>query len=219
MNSYVPAIVCEHFAKSRVAAFSTGNVYGLIPAEQGDGSKETDEFRPVGEYAMSALGRERIYEYFSRQHGTRLSFIRLNYAAELRYGVLVDIARQVFERQPVNVEMGYANVIWQADANAMALASLGLAASPPFVLNVTGPELLRCRELATRFGELFAVPVTIEGREAPNALLNDASQAFRLFGNPRVSADELMEWIVDWIRDGGAYWGKPTHYESRDGRF
>jgi nucleoside-diphosphate-sugar epimerase len=200
-------------------AFSTGNVYGLVPTEPGNGSKETDELCPVGEYAMSALGRERIYEYYSRENGTPISIIRLNYAAELRYGVLVDIARQVFERQPVNVEMGYANVIWQADANAMSLASLSLAKSPPFVLNVAGPELLCCRELATRFAELFDVPVTIEGCEARNALLNDASLAFNLFDKPRLSPDELMRWIVDWVREGGSYWGKRTHYESRDGRF
>jgi nucleoside-diphosphate-sugar epimerase len=218
-NAYLPAIVCDHFAASRIVAFSTGNVYGLVSVAHGGGSVETDVLCPVGEYAMSALARERMYEHFSRKNGTPMSIIRLNYATELRYGVLVDIARKVFERQPVNVEMGYANVIWQADASAMALASFTLAASPPFVLNVTGPELLRCRDVAMRFGELFGVPVTIQGAEAPSALLNDASQAFRLFGRPRVLADELMRWIADWIRDGGADWGKPTHYESRDGHF
>lgn len=218
-NVYLPAIVCEHFSASRFVAFSSGNVYGLVPVERGGGSNETDPLRPVGEYAMSAVGRERMYEHFSRENGTPMTIIRLNYAVELRYGVLVDLARKVFERQPVNVEMGYANVIWQADANAMALASFALAASPPFVLNVTGPELLRCREVAARFGELFGVPVTIEGTEAPSALLNDASQAFRLFGQPRVLVDELMPWIAEWIQQGGTHWGKPTHYESRDGQF
>ncbi len=218
-NTYLPAIVCEHFSASRIVAFSSGNVYGLVPVEQGGGSIETDTLCPVGEYAMSAVGRERIYEYFSRENGTPISIIRLNYAVELRYGVLVDLARKVFERQPVNVEMGYANVIWQADASAMALASFTLAASPPFVLNVAGPEQLRCRDVATRFAELFDLPVSIEGTEAPSALLNDASQAFRLFGQPRVPVDELMPWIAEWIQEGGTHWGKPTHYESRDGKF
>lgn len=219
MNTYLPAIVCEHFAASRIAAFSTGNVYGLVPVSDGRGSRETSPLEPVGEYAMSALGRERIYEYFSRQHGTLLSIIRLNYAVELRYGVLVDIARAVCDRRPIPLAMGYANVIWQADANAMTLASLTRASSPPFVLNVTGPELLRCRDVALRFGELFDVPVTFEGEEAPTALLNDASQALELFGRPRFSADQIMVAIADWIRRGGTLWDKLTHFESRDGRF
>ena len=219
MNAYLPAIVCEHFAGSRIAAFSTGNVYGLVPVGEGRGSHESSPLQPVGEYAMSALGRERMYEYFSREHGTLLSIIRLNYAVELRYGVLVDIARQVRDQRPIPLGMGYANVIWQADANAMTLASLARASSPPFVLNVTGPELLRCRDVATRFGELFDVPVTFEGEEAPTALLNDASQAFQLFGPPRFSADQIMVWIAEWIQRGGVLWEKPTHFESREGRF
>jgi nucleoside-diphosphate-sugar epimerase len=218
-NAYLPAIVCEHFSASRIVAFSSGNVYGLVSVGQGSGSIETDTLRPVGEYAMSAVGRERMYEHFSRENGTPISIIRLNYAVELRYGVLVDLARKVFEREAVNVEMGYANVIWQADASAMALASLALAASPPFVLNVAGPELLRCRDVATRFGELFGLPVAIEGTEAPSALLNDAAQALRLFGQPRVPVDVLMPWIAEWIKERGTHWGKPTHYESRDGQF
>lgn len=217
-NTYTSALVCEHFSKSRIVAFSTGNVYGLVSAAS-TGSRESDELRPVGEYAMSAVGRERMYEFFSERNGTPVSIIRLNYAVELRYGVLVDIARRIFERRPVNVAMGYANVIWQADASAMALASHRYASSPPFILNVTGPELLRCRDIAAQFGQLFDVPVTIEGSEAPDALLSDATQAFQLFGHPRVTADELVHWIAAWIRSGGGCLGKPTHYESREGRF
>lgn len=219
INTLVPANVCEHFSTSRITAFSTGNVYGLVPVSASRGSRESSPLEPVGEYAMAALGRERTYEYFSRTNGTKLSLIRLNYAVELRYGVLVDIARAVQNRQPIPLAMGYANVIWQADASAMALASLAHATSPPFVLNVTGPELLRCRDIATRFGELFDVPVTFEGEEAPTALLNDASQAFELFGPPRHSADEIMVWIADWMKRGGALWDKPTHFESREGKF
>jgi hypothetical protein len=219
INTIVPANICENFTNSRIVAFSTGNVYGLVPVSAGRGSREASPLEPVGEYAMAALGRERTYEYFSRTHGTKLALIRLNYAVELRYGVLVDIARAVWNRQPISLAMGYANVIWQADASAMALASLAHASSPPFVLNVTGPELLRCRDIASRFGELFGVPVTFTGEEAPTALLNDASQAFDLFGRPRYSADQLMVWIAEWIKRGGTLWNKPTHFESREGRF
>jgi hypothetical protein len=219
INTLVPANICEHFAKSKIVAFSTGNVYGLMPVSAGRGSRETSPLEPVGEYAMAALGRERTYEYFSRTHGTKLALIRLNYAVELRYGVLVDIARAVWNGQPIPLAMGYANVIWQADASAMALASLAHATSPPFVLNVTGAEVLCCRDVANRFGELFGVPISFNGEEAPTALLNDASQAFELFGVPRYSPDQIMAWIADWIKRGGALWDKPTHFESREGRF
>jgi len=219
MNTYQPAIACEHLIGSRIAAFSTGNVYGYVPVAAGRGSDEAAPLAPVGEYAMSAIGRERIYEFFSREYAIPMSIIRLNYAVELRYGLLVDIARRVWERQPVSIEMGYANVIWQADACAMALASLAHVSSPPFILNVTGPELLRCRNVALRFGELFGIPVTFEGNEAPSALLNNASLAFQLFGAPRFSVDQLIEGIARWIKNDGQLWNKPTHYDVRSGQF
>jgi dTDP-4-dehydrorhamnose reductase len=219
MNVHLPAMICERFAGSQLAAFSSGNVYGLVPVADGRGSRETDALKPVGEYAMSVLGRERIYEYFSRELGILVSIIRLNYATELRYGVLVDIARRVWERQPVSVVMGYTNVIWQGDANAISLASLAHASSPPFVINVAGPEVISCREVAERFAERFAVQVDFEGEEAPTALLNDASLSRQMFGPPRVTTDRMIDWIADWIQSGGTLWDKPTHYEVRDGRF
>jgi dTDP-4-dehydrorhamnose reductase len=219
MNVHVPALVCQRFAGSRIAAFSSGNVYGLVPVADGRGSRETDVPEPVGEYAMSVLGRERIYEYFSRELRIPVSIIRLNYATELRYGVLVDIARRVWERQPVSVAMGYANVIWQGDANALALASLAHAASPPLVLNVAGPDFFRCRDVAQQFAERFGLPIEFEGQEAPTALLNDAALSRQLFGPPRVTTETLIDWTSQWIRLGGTLWDKPTHYEVRDGRF
>ncbi len=208
VNTLLPLLVCERFRASRIAMFSTGNVYPFVPVGIGRGCVETDALAPIGEYAMTCLGRERMFEYCSRTYGIPVSIIRLNYATELRYGVLVDIARQV-----------YVNVIWQADANAQALASLALAASPPFVLNVAGPEILRVRDVALKFGELFGVPVEFTGTEAETALLNDAGQARALFGPPRVSAAELIEWTANWIQSGQELWNRPTHFEVRDGKF
>jgi dTDP-4-dehydrorhamnose reductase len=219
MNTLLPAIVCEHFRGSRIVAFSTGNVYPLVPVATSQGCTEDDTVGPVGEYAMTCLGRERMFSHFSREWRIPVSLIRLNYAVELRYGVLVDIARQVWQRQPVSLAMGYANVIWQADASAQALATFPLAASPPFVLNVTGPETIRVRDVAHRFGELMHRPVSFVGEESATALLNDAGQAQQLFGPPRVSPWQLIEWIADWIRAGRPIWDKPTHFEVRDGRF
>jgi dTDP-4-dehydrorhamnose reductase len=219
MNTLLPAIVCEHFRDSRIVAFSTGNVYPLVPVATSRGCTEADPLGPVGEYAMTCLGRERIFSYFSREWQIPVSLVRLNYAVELRYGVLVDIARQVWERQPVSLAMGYANVIWQADANAQALAAFPLADSPPLVLNVTGPEIVRVRDVALRFGELMDRPVSFSGDESPTALLNDAGRAQTLFGSPRVCPSQLIEWIADWIRAGQPLWDKPTHFEVRDGRF
>jgi hypothetical protein len=218
MNSYLPGLVCERFSKSRIAAFSTGNVYGLTPVSHA-GSRETDSLHPVGEYAMSCLGRERIFEYFSRTLSIPVSLIRLNYATELRYGVLVDIARRVFSGKPVALSMGYLNAIWQGDANAMSLESLARASSPPFVINIAGPELLSVRKIAQEFAGRFEKPVQFEGVEAPDALLSNSQKSQELFGPPRVPLARMLDWIADWTMRGGETLAKPTHFEDRAGRF
>jgi nucleoside-diphosphate-sugar epimerase len=218
MNSFLPGLVCERCCKSRIVVFSTGNVYGLSPISRG-GSREEDELAPAGEYAMSCLGRERICEYFSRKNHTRVSVIRLNYACELRYGVLVDIARRVYSGQPVPLSMGYFNAIWQADASAMSLQALACASTPPFIVNVAGPELLSVRHVAELFAERLHKPLRFEGAEADDALLSNAQKAYQLFGRPRISAAQMTAWIADWVERGGETWAKPTHFEERAGRF
>jgi hypothetical protein len=175
--------------------------------------------RPVGEYGMSCLGRERILEHLSRVQGTRMAVIRLNYAVEMRYGVLVDLGRKVLAGEPIDLTMGYFNAIWQADANALALCAFGHAASPPFVLNVAGPEVLSVRQVAERFGARFGRAVSFRGEESPDALLNDASLSRRLFGSPRLDAERLIDLTADWLLRGGPMLDKPTHFEARDGRF
>jgi nucleoside-diphosphate-sugar epimerase len=218
MNTYAPALICQKYRRSRIVAFSIGNVYGLSPVVRG-GSREDDPLNPVGEYALSALGRERIFEHFGRTFSMPLVLLRLNYAVEMRYGVLVDVARKVWAGEPVEVSMGSLNAIWQGDANAMALQAFAEVRTPARVLNITGPETLSVRAVAERFGQLFQKPALIVGSEAPEALLNNSAQAFRLFGYPRITADQMIEWIAAWIARGGASLGKPTHFESRDGRF
>lgn len=218
MNCYVPALVCERYRASRIVAFSTGNVYGLTPVSRG-GSREEDSLNPAGDYAMSCLGRERMFEHFSRTFGTPMAIIRLNYAVEMRYGVLVDIARKVHAGKPLNLSMGYLNAIWQGDANAMTLQAFDHVATPPRVINVTGSELLRVRDLATEFGRLFGKTPIFEGSESPDALLSNSQLAQNLFGAPRASIQQLIEWIADWTTRGGETLGKPTHFEVRDGKF
>jgi nucleoside-diphosphate-sugar epimerase len=218
MNCWLPGMVCQKFRRSRIVAFSTGNVYGLSPAARG-GSVEPDAPNPVGDYAMSCLGRERIFEHFSRTYQIPVAMLRLNYATEMRYGVLVDLAQHVREGRPIDLAMGYLNAIWQADANAMALASFDHAARPPFVVNVAGPELLSVRSIAEQFGGLFARPVSFQGAESADALLSNGQMGHRLFGGPRVGAEQLIRWIADWIGRGGETLGKPTHFEVRDGKF
>jgi nucleoside-diphosphate-sugar epimerase len=218
MNTLLPARVAERFRESRIVAFSTGNVYPLLPVAHG-GATEATPTAPVGEYGQSALGRERMFEYFSSRYGTRVTLLRLNYAIDLRYGVLLDIGTKVYEGRHVNLAMGLVNVIWQGDANSVTLRALGLCSSPPTVLNLTGPETLSVRAVASRFGKLFGREPMFEGVEAPTALLSDASRCHRLFGYPEVSAGQMIEWTAEWIRAGGARWDKPTHFEVRDGRF
>jgi nucleoside-diphosphate-sugar epimerase len=218
MNTLLPALVADRYAASRIVAFSTGNVYPLVPVAQG-GASENTPTGPVGEYAQSALGRERIFEYFSQRNKTPVMFLRLNYAIDLRYGVLLDIGRRVFERRPVDVSMGHVNVIWQGDANSIALRSFALCQSPPVVLNVTGPETVAVRWIARRFGERFGVEPVIEGTESETALLSNAARCHRLFGYPSVTIEQMIEWVAEWIGMGGATHSKPTHFETRDGRF
>lgn len=218
MNTYLAARVAERYPDSRIVAFSSGNVYPLVPVAHG-GARETTPPAPVGEYAQSVLGRERMFEYFSARYGTRVCLLRLNYAIDLRYGVLLDIGTKVFEGRPVDLSMGAVNVIWQGDANSVCLRSFALCQSPPLVLNLTGPETLSVRALACRFGELFSKPPILEGQEAPTALLNDAGLCHRLFGYPSVPVEKLIEWTAHWIQTGGVTLNKPTHFEARDGRF
>ncbi len=218
MNAWLPTVVCRRYRGSRMVVFSTGNVYALTPTTAG-GSRETDVLQPVGEYGMSCLGRERLFEFFSRSLQIPMAIIRLNYACDLRYGVLVDLAQQIDRGQPINLAMGHFNTIWQGDANAMALAAFDHVSTPPWVVNLTGPELLSVRSVCQRLGELLGKPVQFVGSESPTALLSDPSRALERFGRPEVNADRLIEWVAGWIRRGGRTLNKPTHFESRSGRF
>ena len=218
INTLLPGLVADRYRDSRIAVFSTGNVYGLSPIAEG-GSREEDALNPSGEYAMTCLGRERIFEHFSRANQTKMTILRLNYASELRYGVLLDIAQRVNAGQPVSLSMGYLNTIWQADASAMSLESLRWAAAPPNIINITGPELLSVRSVAEEFGKKLRKPVRFEGTESGDALLSNARKSYGLFGRPRVSAQQLIDWTVDWVRRGGTTLAKPTHFEERAGHF
>jgi nucleoside-diphosphate-sugar epimerase len=218
VNAFLPGLVAERFASARTVVFSTGNVYPLTPVS-GGGAAEDDPTGPLGEYAQSCLARERVFEHASRTRGTPVTIFRLNYAIDLRYGVLLDIAQAVREGRPVDVSMPAVNVIWQGDACAVALRSLGHASSPPLVLNVTGPETASVRRLARRFGELLGIEPVIVGEEGPTALLSNSSRAHRLFGYPRVTLGEMVEWTASWVQAGGPTLAKPTHFEEREGRF
>jgi nucleoside-diphosphate-sugar epimerase len=218
MNTWLPGLVAERYRQSRIVAFSTGNVYPLMTIAQG-GSTETTPLQPVGEYGQSALGRERMFEFASHQWGTRVCLLRLNYAIDLRYGVLVDIARAVFERRPVDLHMGLVNVIWQGDANSYCLRAFEHCQSPPCVLNITGPETLSVESIAREFAVRFSIDPILTGEPAPTALLSNAAKAHRLFGYPSVTAGQMIDWIASWIAGGGATLNKPTHFQVRDGKF
>jgi nucleoside-diphosphate-sugar epimerase len=218
MNTFLPGMVAQRFGKSRMVAFSTGNVYGMTPVGLG-GSLETDPLRPQGEYAQSALGRERILEHFSRTNGTPMALLRLNYATEMRYGVLVDVARRVQANEPVGLAMGHFNALWQGDANAMTLCAFGHLDSPPRVINLAGPELLSVRRVAEDFGRRLGRMPVFEGEESGDALLSNGQWGHRLFGYPRIGPSQMIAWIADWVARGGASLDKPTHFEVRDGNF
>jgi nucleoside-diphosphate-sugar epimerase len=218
VNTQLSGQIADRFAGSRIVGFSTGNVYPLTPVVLG-GSRESDPPGPVGEYAMTCLGKERLYDAASRRHGTPTAVLRLNYACELRYGVLVDLARQVWKEEAIDVSMGCVNVLWQGDANAMALCALEHAASPPFVINLAGPETLSVRRVCAEFSELLDRPARFIGTESPDALLSNGQDAHRLFGYPRVPVGQLIRWIADWVRDVGVFLDKPTKFQVRTGAF
>ncbi len=217
-NAYAPTLVAERFAASRVVVFSSGNVYPMSDTD-GLGPSEAGPVGPIGEYAQSVLARERLFEHFSERNGTPVAILRLNYAVEPRYGVLRDIADKVLGRRPVELAMGHVNVIWQRDANSVALRLLERCAAPPFVLNVTGARPLRVRRLAERFGEVFGVHPEFHGREEATALLSDASLCQSLFGPPTVNIDEMIVQVARWVLGNGPGLGKPTHFEERGGTF
>ena len=218
MNAVLPGMVAQRYRGSRIAAFSTGNVYPLVPVSSG-GSAETDPAAPVGEYAMSCLGRERAFQHYARSDGTLVSVIRLNYACELRYGVLVDMAQKILAGQEIDLSMGHFNAIWQGDANAMSIATLADAASPAFTVNVAGPEILSVREVCGQFAKFLGKAPRFISSERPDALLSNGELGRRKYGEPAVSIERMIRWTAHWLSVGGATLNKPTHFETRDGRF
>ncbi len=218
MNTVAPANAAHRYRASRIVVFSTGNVYPFVSSAS-KGSVERDAVEPRGEYAQSCLGRERVFEYFSRELGTPALLFRLNYAVDLRYGTLVDIARKVFAAQPVDLTVAHFNTIWQGDANSYAIRSLELCQSPPRVLNVTGPEIVSVRETAEFYARRFTRQVSFRGEDSGVALLNNATRCHELLGKPEVGLDELMELVARWVECGGRSLNKPTKFEVVDGKF
>lgn len=218
MNVVVPALCAERYAASRIVAFSTGNVYPLMNV-LGGGANESTKPYPVGEYAASCLGRERVFEYYAEIRGARAAIMRLNYAIDLRYGVLTDLAVRIASGSLVPIAMGYVNLIWQGDANRAAIEMLPHASSPPFVLNVTGGETLSVRTLATELSNRLGKAPHIDGNESPDALLSDSARFRQLFGEPEVTLEQMLDWTADWVKNGRPMLNKPTHFETRDGAF
>jgi nucleoside-diphosphate-sugar epimerase len=218
MNTHLPGLVATRYCQSKIVAFSTGNVYPLLPIAHG-GATESTPTAPVGEYGQSALGRERMFEYASDRWGTPVCLLRLNYAIDLRYGVLVDIARAVFERRPVHLHMGLVNVVWQGDANSYCLRAFEYCQSPPSVLNLTGPETLPVEYIAREFGRRFDIEPVFDGEPGATALLSNAAKVHQAFGYPTVTPGEMMDWIASWVAGGGPMLDKPTHFQVRDGKF
>lgn len=218
MNAYLPGRVATHFKQSNIVAFSTGNVYPFVDLHSGGASEDLLP-APVGEYGQSCLGRERIFQYFSEKNKTPTLIYRLNYAIDLRYGVLLEIARAVREERPVDLRTGAVNVIWQGDANEIAIRSLLHCQSPARLLNVTGPETVSIQWVAEAFGKLFGKKVSFTGEIQPTALLNNASLAHSIFGYPRVGLRKMLQLTADWLQQGGETINKPTHFQERQGQF
>ncbi|SFG40682.1 Nucleoside-diphosphate-sugar epimerase [Pontibacter chinhatensis] len=218
MNAYLPGRVAEKYRDANIVAFSTGNVYPFVPVTSG-GLSEESAASPVGEYGQSCLGRERIFEYFSQKNNTPTLIYRLNYAVDFRYGVLLEIAKAVYEGREIDLRTGNVNVIWQGDANEIALRSLLHCQAPAKILNVTGPETLSVRWVAEQFGQLLDIEPKFVHEVQPTALLSNASEAHKLFGYPRVTIREIIDITALWLTEGGSTFGKATHFQEREGKF
>ena len=218
MNTYLPGRVADKYRDSNIVAFSSGNVLPFVPVTSGGASEDVAP-EPIGEYAQSCLGRERIFEYFSEKNGTPMLIYRLNYAVDFRYGVVLEIAKSVLNGKPIDLRTENVNVIWQGDANEIAIRSLLHCESPAKMLNVTGPETLSTRWLANQFGSIFGKEPQFAYEPQGTALLNNASECHRLFGYPRVTIREIIELTARWLREGGEQLDKPTHFQERAGKF
>jgi nucleoside-diphosphate-sugar epimerase len=218
MNVYLPGLLAEQFRDSRIVCFSSGNIYPFTPLGQPAPTEQAELF-PIGEYANTVLGRERMLQYASLRHGTRVCLLRLNYAVEPRYGVLVDLAQKIMARQPIDLSVPEVNIIWQGYANAVALQSFALAASPADILNLAGRERLRVRELAERLGQRLGVEPIFAGGEGNSALVSDATRCHTLFGPPDLDEGALIDLTATWLACGGRTLGKPTKFQVRDGKF
>ena len=218
MNTFLPGMVAEKFKTSNIVVFSSGNVYPLTNVIYG-GVTEDKSASPIGEYAQSCLGRERIFQYFSQKNNTPILIYRLNYANDVTYGVLLEIAKSVFEEKEINLAMGNVNVIWQGDANEIAIRSLLHCSVPGKILNITGPETISVRWLAEELGKLFNKKPKFIGIEEPKALLSNAAECFKLFGYPNVSLKQMIELLSYWVIEGGKIKEKPTHFQEREGKF
>jgi nucleoside-diphosphate-sugar epimerase len=218
MNAHVPALVAERFARSRIVAFSTACVYPFVDVATQGAKEQVPPTAPSGEYANSCVARERMFEHFSHEHSTPGRLIRLSYAIDMRYGVLHDVAQKIVQRAPIDLAMGYANVIWQGEANDWTLRSLAHCTTPTSALNLSGPKV-RIRDVAIALGKRMGIEPVLTGTEARTAWLIDSSEAYRLFGAPRVTLDKMLDWTADWVAHGGASLNKPTHYEARDGKY
>ncbi len=218
MNAHVPALVAERFHGSRIVAFSTACVYPFVATAGGGAAESVPPTAPSGEYANSCVARERMFQHFSHQYQTPGRLLRLSYAIDMRYGVLHDVAQKVLRREPIDLAMGHANVIWQGEANDWALRSLAHCDTPTSPLNISGPKI-SIREVAQALGRRLGVEPVLTGQEAPTAWLVDCAEARRLFGPPQVGLDRMLDWTADWVRRGGDSLGKPTHYEARDGKY
>lgn len=218
MNAHVPALVAERYARSRIVAFSTACVYPFVPVDGPGAPEAMPPTAPSGEYANSCVARERMFQHFSQADGTPGRLLRLSYAIDMRYGVLHDVAQKILRREPIDLAMGHANVIWQGEANDWALRALAHCTAPTTALNLSGPRIA-IRDVARALGERLGIAPILTGSEAQTAWLVDCSEAFRLFGAPQVGLDRMLDWTADWVQRGGASLNKPTHYEARDGKY
>ena len=218
MNAHVPALVAERFARSRIVAFSTACVYPFVDVNTTGAKEQVPPTAPSGEYANSCVARERMFEHFSHQYRTPGRLLRLSYAIDMRYGVLHDVAQKVIHREAIDLAMGYANVIWQGEANDWTLRSLAHCTTPTSALNLSGQKI-RIRDVAVAVGKKLGVDPILTGTEAQTAWLIDSTEAYRLFGPPQVSLEQMIDWTADWVAHGGKSLNKPTHYEARDGKY
>jgi nucleoside-diphosphate-sugar epimerase len=211
VNCILPYLVGEKYRHSRIVVFSSANPYAYTTLASG-GSKEGDALDPKGIYGWSVVARESAFAITAKKYPDQSScYYRLTYAQHLAYGVIVDLVKRILQDNEISVSVPYVNLVSQRDAIDRAIRALEICSNPPAILNVSGPPVA-VRDIAGRLGKMLGKKPRLVGEEPELCLLINDDFCVTRFGNYADSLEDMMTAAVNWVKNGGEYWDKPTKF-------